>query len=193
MDTTIVGLVGAVLGAAGALSAVLLTHRLTQNRDEQKAVREREDEHVRWLRDQRQICYHNAVKYLVRVRAIGAYVKNTEIIKLPEDAPSSWYDDISEANAWLTSLHYYCGDEYHDDIGDASVEFFNLSNWLTGFRPTGTVSRKQFLHILSRDGKLDYQEFVDLMLQIETTISNCATREFKLGPVPAIPSLEGDA
>ncbi|WP_155989724.1 hypothetical protein RG903_01005 [Thermithiobacillus tepidarius DSM 3134] len=192
MDTATVGLVGAVLGAAGALSTVFLTHRFTQKREEQKYEREREQENDRWLRDQRQTCYHNAVKYLIRVRAIGAYVKNTKTVKLPEDAPLSWYDDISEANAWLTSLHYYCGDDYHDDIGEVSTEFLNLSNWLIGFRPTGTISKKQFLHILSSDGKLDYQEFVDLMLQIENVISNCARQEFKLGPRPEFSSLQNE-
>lgn len=182
MDTATVGLVGTALGATGALIAVFLTHHFTQKREEKSYIREQEQEQVRWLRDQRQNCYHNAVKYLIRVRAIGAHVKNIGVIKLPEDAPSSWYDDISEANAWLTSLHYFCGDDYHDDIGEASTDFLNLSNWLIGFRPTGTISGKEFLHILSLEGDLDYQEFVDLMNQIENIISNCARGEFKLGP-----------
>lgn len=190
MDTAVVGLVGAALGAAGALTAVFLTHHYAQKREERKHAREQEQEKSRWLRDQRQSCYHNAVKYLIRVRAIGAHVKNTGVIKLPEDAPSSWYDDISEASAWLTSLHYYCGDDYHDDIGGASTDFLNLSNWLIGFRPTGTISGKEFLHVLSLEGHLDYQEFIDLMNQIENTISNCARREFKLGPRPSLSSLQ---
>lgn len=182
MESATIGLLGATLGAVGALSAVFLTHRFTQKREERKHMLEQEHERFRWLRDQRQNCYHNAVKYLIRVRSIGAHIKNTGVIKLPADAPTSWYDDISEANAWLSSLHYYCGDDYHDEIGDASTEFLNLSSWLIGFRPTGTISRKQFIHIISVDGDLDYQEFVDLINQIENTISNCARREFKLGP-----------
>lgn len=192
MDTATVGLVGAVLGAAGALTTVFLTHHFAQKREERKYAREQEQEQTRWLRDQRQNCYHNAVKYLIRVSAIGAHAKNTGIIKLPEDVPSSWYDDISEANAWLTSLHYFCGDDYHDDIGEASTDFFNLSNWLIGFRPTGTISGRRFLHILSLEGDLDYQEFVDLMNQIENIISNCARREFKLGPRPLLSSLQSE-
>jgi hypothetical protein len=184
MDTATAGLMGATLGAFGALTTVFLTHHFTQKREERRYVREQEYEKIRWLRDQRQNYYHNAVKYLIRVRAIGAQVKNTGVIKLPEDAPPSWYDDIAETNAWLSSLHYFCSDDYHDDIGEASNDFLNLSNWLIGFRPTGTLSGTEFLHILSLEGHLDYQGFVDLMNQIENVISNCARREFKLDPRP---------
>jgi hypothetical protein len=182
VDNAVVGLIGALVGATGAMSAVLLTHHFTRTREEAKQVREHALEHERWLRDQRQSCYHNAVKYLIRVRAVGAQAKNVTTVTLPQDAPQNWYDDIAEANAWLSSLHYYCGDEYHDEIGEASVDFLNLSNWLIGFRPTGTISGVEFLHIVSADGRLDYQEFVDFMSQTESVISNCARREFKLGP-----------
>jgi len=191
MDTATVGLIGAVLGATGALTAVLLTHHFTQKREESKQVRDQALERERWLRDQRQSCYHNAVKYLIRVRAVGAQAKNTTSITLPQDAPPSWYDDIAEANAWLSSLHYFCGDEYHDDIGEASTDFLNLSNWLIGFRPTGTISGTEFLHIVSAEGNLDYQEFVDYMNQIENVISNSARREFKLGPKPKLSHRHG--
>lgn len=186
MDAATVGLVGAVIGATGALSAVFLTHHFTKKREEAKQSQEQAQEHARWLRDQKQICYHNAVKYLIRVQAVGAQAKNVATITLPQDAPPNWYDDIAEANAWLSSLHYYCADEYHDEIGEVSMEFANLSNWLIGFRPTGTISETRFLHIVSLEGNLDYQEFVDRMNQIECTVSNCARREFKLGPRPAV-------
>jgi hypothetical protein len=183
MDTAIVGLIGASVGTTGALVAVLLTHHFTQKREEARHARERALERERWLRDQKQSCYHNAVKYLIRVTAVGAQAKNVTSITLPQDAPQNWYDDIAEANAWLTSLHYYCGTEYHDEVGEATVTFLNLSNSLIGFRPTGTVSGAKSLHIVSADGRLDYQQFVDLMNQIETVISNCALGEFKLGPL----------
>lgn len=182
MDNAIAGLVGTIVGATSAISAVLLTHYFTRTREEAKQVQEHALEHERWLRDQRQSCYHNAVKYLIRVRAVGALANNVTKFTLPQDAPQDWYDDIAETNAWLSSLHYYCGDEYHDEIGEASVDFFNLSNWLIGFRPTGTISGIQFLHIVSKNGRLDYQAFVDFINQTENIISNCARREFKLGP-----------
>lgn len=188
MDTATVGLIGAVLGATGALMAVLLTHHFTQTREVAKQERDQAVARECWLRDQRQSCYHNAVKYLIRVHAVGAQAKNTTSITLPQDAPPSWYDDIAEANAWLLSLHYFCGDEYHDDIGEASSAFLNLSNWLIGFRPTGTISGTEFLHIMSSEGELDYQEFIDYMNQIESVISNSARREFKLGPRPKLPN-----
>jgi hypothetical protein len=192
MDTATVGLIGAALGSTGALAAVLLTHHFTQKREEFKHARDQAVERERWLRDQRQICYHNAVKFLIRVRAVGAQAKNTNSIMLPHDVPTSWYDDIAEANAWLSSLHYFCGDEYHDDIGEASTDFLNLSNWLIGFRPTGTISGTEFLHIVSEEGELDYQEFVDYMNQIENIISNSARREFKLGPRKRLAALGED-
>lgn len=184
MNNAAYGLIGGLLGAVVALITVFLTHHFTQKREEQKYLREREQEKNRWLRDQKQNCYHNAVKFLIRVKSIGAQVKNTKTIRLPEDVPASWYDDIAETNAWLSSLHYYCGEEYYDEIGATSADFLNLSDWLIGFRPTGTISSKRFIHILLPNGLLDYQEFVDHMNQIENTISNCARREFQLGPKP---------
>jgi hypothetical protein len=186
MDTATVGLLGATLGAMGALTAVLITHYLTQKREVSKQVRDQVAERERWLRDQRQTCYHNAVKYLIRVRAVGAQAKKTTPLKLPQDAPQNWYDDIAEANAWLSSLHYFCGDEYHDDIGEASTDFHNLSRWLIGFRPDGMISGTEFLHIVSLNGELDYQEFVDYVSRIESAISNTARREFKLGSKPKL-------
>ncbi|MGA0588644.1 hypothetical protein ACO2Q2_16170 [Dyella sp. KRB-257] len=182
MDTATAGLIGTAIGASGALTAVFLTHYFTQRRENDRYLREQAQEKSKWLRDQKQTCYHNAVKHLIRVCALGAHVKSNTFIKLPDDAPTTWYDDIAEANAWLTSLHYFCGDYYYDDIGSAATEFLNLSNWLIGFKPTGTRSRTHFLHILSEDGELDYQAFVDFMNQLECTITNCARREFQLGP-----------
>ena len=163
--------------------AVFLTHYFTRKREEEKHCREHAQEHERWLRGQRQNCYHNAVKYLIRVRAVGAMAKNIDSIILPGGAPVSWYDDIAEANAWLSSLLYYCGESVHDEVGDTSVDFLNLSNWLIGFRPTGTISGTEFLDIISADGHLDYQAFVDYINQIECSISNCARKEFKVSPL----------
>jgi len=171
-------LIGTIVGALSALLAVFLTHRFSLRREQDRHQRELAAEQDKWLREQKQVCYHNSVKYLLRVRALGARAKNTETIRLPQEAPEGWYDDIAEANAWLSSLHYYCGEEQIDIIGENAVEFENLSSWLIGFRPTGTISSKQFSHIMSSDGRLDYQEFVDLMTSIEVNISNCARREF---------------
>lgn len=178
MPNGVVGLIGAVVGAFAALTAVFLTHYFTNRREDERHTREQAAESSRWLREQKQICYHNAVKYLIRVRSIGARANKTLFLCLPDDAPLGWYDDIAEANAWLSSLHYYCGEDQCDVIGETSAEFINLSNWLIGFRPTGIISKNRFLHILSEEGKLDYQGFVDLMNQIENNISNCARREF---------------
>jgi hypothetical protein len=184
MDNAIFGIIGATLGVSGTLATVLLTHHFTKKREEEKFNREQSLEKEAWLREQKRACYHNAVKYLHRVCAIGAYARKTATIRLPDDAPTAWFDDIAEANSWLASLHYYCGDDYYDEIGDASTEFLNLSRWLIGFRPSGRISREHFADLLSPEGDLDFQNFVDLINQIENVISNCARREFQLGPRP---------
>lgn len=177
MSPTLAGLAGTIVGALGALLAVFLTHLFSLQRERDRHQRELEVDRDKWLREQKQVCYHNAVKYLLRVRAVGARANNTETVRLPHEAPDGWYDDIAEANAWLSSLHYYCGEDQMDILGENAVEFENLSSWLIGFRPTGTISSKHFSHLLSADGQLDYQAFVDTMTEIEVNISNCARRD----------------
>jgi hypothetical protein len=172
-----ISLFSAVLGGGTALFVVFLTHIFTLRREEARHEREIAAEKVRWLRENRQRAYHNALKYLFRVAAIGAKAKNTQSLKLPDDADEDWYSDISEANAWLSTVHYYCSPERYDDIGEATTEFLNISNRLIGFRPKGTYSRSRFQEILTEEGVLDYQNFVDFMNQIENTISNAARKD----------------
>lgn len=185
-----ISLLSTVLGASTALFVVFLTHIFTLRREESRHVRELAVEKERWLRENRQRAYHNASKYLFRVAAIGAKVKNTESIKLPEDADQEWYADISEANAWLSTVHYYCSQEKYDAIGEAATEFLNLSNRLIGFRPTGTYSRVHFQEVISENGILDYQNFVDFINKIENTISNSARKD--LGALDAYLSHQED-
>ena len=172
-----ISLLSAAVGGLTALFVVFLTHIFTSRREDVRHARELATERDRWLRENRQRAYHNASKYLFRVAAVGAKVKNTESIKLPDDADQEWYSDISDANAWLLTVHYYCSPERYDDIGEASTEFLNLSNRLIGFRPTGTYSRTHFQDIISEDGILDYQNFVDFMSKIENVISNSARKD----------------
>ena len=182
MDSATYGLIGAALGATAALNCVFLTHRFTERRETGKDERETWQERDRWLRDQKQNCYHNTVRSLVRLRTVGAQTKNTATLKLPTDVPASWYDDVAEANSWFASLHNCCGEKQYDRLGEALAEFANLSRWLIGFRPSGTISSKQFQHIFSGTGSLDVEQFVDLLSDIENSVSNCAREEFQLAP-----------
>ena len=97
MDSAVAGLIGAAIGAlAGLLGSVFTTYFQTTQ------------EHQKWLRDKRVESYSNTIRYLTRLlnkrSAImaegGAYI-GEEIIK-------EWFDDLSEALVWLSSLSIYC-------------------------------------------------------------------------------------
>jgi len=161
-----------MVGASTALFVVFLTHILTTRREERRHTRELNAEYKRWVRENRQHAYHNASKYLFRVAAMGSKTKKTDSIDISIFSDKDWYTDISEANAWLSTVHYYCSPEQYDAIGHIATEFSNLSNRLIGFRPTGTLAKAKFQQIISEDGILYYQNFVDFINQVENRVSN---------------------
>ena len=184
MDKATITLIAALVGASAVLATTILTHFLTRRRESIRHERELEAEYSRWLRENRQEAYHNALKYLFRVAAGGAKLETKDNPILPHDADPEWYKDIAEANAWLSTVHYYCSVEKYDLIGETSTEFANLSNMLLGFRPTGTHAWETFGGIVSKQGEFDYQEFIDYWNQVEGDISNAARHD--LGALDAV-------
>jgi hypothetical protein len=176
-------LLSALAGAFGALVGVYLTHRFAGDRETAKDHRQVSHERNRWLRDEKRECYFHAVRSLIRLRSIGAQAKKPKYLKLPEDVPGPWFDEVAEANAWLTALHTCCGEEQYDEIGSVLAELANVSRWLVGFRPSGTVSSQRYVHMFSDNGLMDCELFVDLISELECAVSNCARHEFQLSPV----------
>jgi hypothetical protein len=183
MNGAAYALFSAFAGASFALLGVYLTHRFTSDRETAKDYRQISHERNRWLRDQKRECYFHAVRCLIRLRSIGAQAKKPKYLKLPEDVPGSWFDEVAEANAWLSALHTCCGEEQYDEIGSVLAELANVSRWLVGFRPSGTKSSRKYIHVLSDNGLMDCEEFVDLISHIECVVSNCARHEFQLSPI----------
>jgi len=184
MDKTTITLIAACVGAIAAMVVALLSHFLTRQRETLRHERELQAEYSRWLRENRQEAYHNAIKYLFRVAAGGAKLEAKENPTLPHDGDPEWYKDIAETNAWLSTVHYYCSVEKYDLIGETSTEFSNLSNMLLGFRPTGTYAWEKFGGIVSKNGEFDFQEFMDYWNQVECDISNAA--RYDLGALDAV-------
>lgn len=99
MDATIAGLVGAGIGAVAGIAGALITHVL-------QARLERE----RWLRDKRVEAYTSAVRYLIRLSNKRSIITAEGVAVLGTDVVKEWFDDISDARSWLTSLLIYCSD-----------------------------------------------------------------------------------
>ena len=168
----------ALIAASSAIIGAVITQWLTSRREQKKHDLTLTADREKWLREQRQNCYHNAVKYLIRIKSIGARVKQTSAIKIPENAPSVWYDDIAEANAWLSSLQYYCSDTVYDDVGEVASNLFNLSSYLIGSPPNGISSQLIYRHVVDEEGFLDYGAFTDEINQMEVHLGNLARRDF---------------
>lgn len=102
MTATIVGLIGAVLGATAALFGAAWSDR-----------RQARIEEARYRREQRAAAYEGALRYLNR-----AANRRSELIfgitgsraYLGGDHVRDWFDDLVEAMHWLRVLESRCGD-----------------------------------------------------------------------------------
>jgi hypothetical protein len=97
MDSTVAGLIGAAIGALAAIASAFVTSTLQARQ-----------EHRTWLRDRKQEAYANSVRYILRVLNKRSKVTAEGMTFLGQDVMKEWFDDMSEAEIWLTALSIYC-------------------------------------------------------------------------------------
>ncbi len=105
MDSGIAGLIGAGIGALAGIARTLITNHL-----------QAKQERLKWLRDRHVESYSNSIRYLTRtlnkrssLDAEGRSVIGKEIVK-------EWFDDLSEALVWLSSLSIYCSESQQKEV-----------------------------------------------------------------------------
>jgi len=111
MSATIAGLLGAVIGALAVVASTFVTYSL-----------QAKQEHRKWLRNKRQEAYANSVRYILRVLNKRSELSIEGGAFLGKDAQKEWFDDMSEALTWITTLAMYCPNTQQKQILDVLRE-----------------------------------------------------------------------
>jgi hypothetical protein len=121
MDAALAGLIGAGIGALAGIAGAMLTYVLQTRLEREK-----------WLRDRRVEVYTNAIRYLIRVSNKRSILTAEGVTVLGQDAVKEWFDEISEARSWLTSLLIYCSQQEQPKL-NAAIERLNkaVADFLT--------------------------------------------------------------
>ncbi len=77
---------------------------------------------LKWLRDKRVESYSNTIRYLTRAlnkRSSINIESGTLVSIMGQDVVEEWFDDLSEALVWLSSLSIYCSENQQKEIINA--------------------------------------------------------------------------
>jgi hypothetical protein len=121
MDAAVAGLIGAAIGAVAGVLGAIITHYLQSSQDNKK-----------WVRDKREEAYSNTIRFLLRVLNKRSMITATGLTVLGQENIKEWFDDISEAQSWMTSLTIYCSESEKNTIGKLSSEINNAVSALVG-------------------------------------------------------------
>lgn len=124
MDAASAAILGATIGGVTGVIGGLITHLLQSKTDRGK-----------WARDKQVEAYSSAIGYLVRIQNKRSKITAQGQTVLGEDAVKEWFDEISEAIAWLISLSIYCSERERQRVLDGSKR---LNRAAAGFIQNGT-------------------------------------------------------
>ena len=100
MDSAVSGIIGAGIGAVAGMTGRLLAQMLQSRR-----------EHQEWLLTRKEDAYSNALRYLLKsLNRRSKITAEGNAVLSKEDMPE-WSTDLSEAQAWITSLTIYCSND----------------------------------------------------------------------------------
>jgi hypothetical protein len=125
MDAGAAGILGATIGGVTGVIGGLMTHRLQSKSDRKK-----------WARDKQVEAYSSAIRYLVRVQNKRSLITAEGHTVLGQDAMKEWFDEISEAIAWLISLTIYCSEDERKGVANGSKR---LNDAAAGFIQGGSA------------------------------------------------------
>jgi hypothetical protein len=128
MDAAIAGLIGAGIGAVAGLAGSLISHALSTRL-----------QHRVWLRDKRNEAYAGTLRYLGRVLRKRSKISAEAGAILGADAVKEWFDDLNEAQTWMSSVSIYCSEAYRKTVSEAAQSLDEAINSLlnAGARAAG--------------------------------------------------------
>jgi hypothetical protein len=120
MDTAIAGFLGALVGGAATFGGTVVSNT-------QQARRERKKEH-----EQRKVeAYSNSMRSLLRVAHRRSIITGEVGAIIGKDMLASWFDDIVDAEYWLTILSAACGSRYRESIQKTANKLLENVNLFT--------------------------------------------------------------
>jgi hypothetical protein len=109
MDAAVAGFLGAIVGGAATFGGTVVSNA-------QQAQREHKKQH-----EQRKVeAYSNTLRSLLRVAHRRSSVSAEGGAFLGKDMIASWFDDIVDAEYWLTILSATCSSQHRESIQKAA-------------------------------------------------------------------------
>jgi hypothetical protein len=113
MDAAVAGFLGAIVGGAATFGGTVVSNA-------QQAQREHKKQH-----EQRKVeAYSNTLRSLLRVAHRRSSISSEAGTVLGKDIIASWFDDIVDAEYWLTILSAACSSRHRESIQKAAHELY---------------------------------------------------------------------
>ena len=111
MNTAVIGLLGALIGAAAGLAGTWLTSSLQAHRDQAK-----------WLLETRVAAYSKAIRHLYRAGYRMTKVSEESGPIIAEEDIKEWFDDVTEALYQVVWLTVVCGKSQFSAVQQAQYD-----------------------------------------------------------------------
>lgn len=113
MDAAIAGFLGAIVGGAATFGGTVVSNSQQAGRERKKENKQRKVE-----------AYSNSIRSLIRVAHRRSTFSAKTSDALGEEIVASWFDDIVDAEYWLTILTAACGSRHRESIQKAAQALF---------------------------------------------------------------------
>ncbi len=132
MDSAISGLLGAGIGAVAGMFGAVLTQSLQLRND-----------HKKWLLSKKEEAYSSAIRFLLKSLNRRSKMTATGIAVLGQNELPDWFIDLSEAQAWVSSITIYASCETKESINQVAYRFNSVMSELLHYYPTLTIEERQ--------------------------------------------------
>jgi gas vesicle protein len=156
MDSAIAGLFGGVIGAVAGLVGSLSTSWLTLKKEREQALRNKEIEKEKWLRERLQESYVNCIDYLSRIsKASEIYIESGKLSAiLSKEHQRELFLDYSEAQKWLGMLLVYHPARESEHYYDLCREITRFSDGQLPNLGSAKHLRSCIIDLAARDARL---------------------------------------
>ena len=121
MDSAVAGLIGAGIGAVAGITGTFLAQILQSRR-----------EHRKWILSRKEDAYSNSLRYLLKALNRRSKITVEGVAVLSKEDMPEWFTDLSEAQAWITSLTIYCSNDVRETIKLIASKFNGTMSMLMG-------------------------------------------------------------
>lgn len=106
MDTALIGLAGAIIGATASLLGTILSNRATAQKEQRLWELNRQKEQEQWTREKLQEIYSNALSSLAKLFRQSEILADGKVM-LSKEHQRELFNDYSDAQKWLSLLLVY--------------------------------------------------------------------------------------